>query len=546
MSSEILVLPFFGQGHLFPSMELCRQLPSRNYKAIFIISSNLTSSVPSSLRDNPSIEIAEIPSDSVPPPPPQDGADSADPRQHFHRRHQQMTEGIEGFLTTRYKNSSRPVCAVIDVMMGWSKDVFIKFDIPTVAFFTSGACSAALELGAWKANAGSIQPGETRFIDGLPEEMGLTYLDLKRRPGGPPHLRGNGGPPGGPGAGSAGPRKGSHPGFPGPPPPGGADPGFPGLPPPDGTGPGFPGSGIPGGPKRFGPPAPGEQPPWLSDSEGTVALLMNTCAELEGPFIDYVAKQTGKPVWGVGPLLPEQYWKSAGSILRDREIRSKRQSNYTEDEVIEWLDSKPTGSVIYVSFGSEVGPSVEELGRLAEALEESKWPFIWVIQPNSGRQGPPRSFTGGQPGSEEEGYFPHGLDSRVGKRGLIIRGWAPQLLILSHPSTGGFLSHCGWNSTVEALGRGVPFLTWPIRGDQYFNAKLVVGHLKIGYTVATGDLSETTQKEDIVNGIEKLMSDQEIKRRAATLKSKFEIGFPASSVVSLDAFGDFVCKLKHE
>ena len=100
-----------------------------------------------------------------------------------------------------------------------------------------------------------------------------------------------------------------------------------------------------------------------------------------------------------------------------------------------------------MSFDSEVGPTMKEYFQLAEALESSNHPFIWVIQPRANKPSPPRSFFGGKPDSkgpeEEEGYFPHGLDSKVRKRGLIIRGWAPQLLILSHQSMGGFLSHCG-------------------------------------------------------------------------------------------------------
>ena len=115
-----------------------------------------------------------------------------------------------------------------------------------------------------------------------------------------------------------------------------------------------------------------------------MALLINPCDDLESPFIRYISDQIGKPVWGVGPLLPEQYWKSAaaGSLLHDRELRTNnRKSNVTEDEVIQWLDSKPRGSVLCGSFGSEVGPTMEEYPRLADALlESSSTLFIWVPQ----------------------------------------------------------------------------------------------------------------------------------------------------------------------
>ncbi|RVW70048.1 Scopoletin glucosyltransferase [Vitis vinifera] len=462
MSVHIIVFPCFGQGHLLPCFELCKHLASRTFNTTLIISSNLSSSIPSDLRRIPLIHIFEISSSFPPPPPPSSPSPDSDPMSHHHRHQHQMGTAIESLLSSRSTSPDYvpPLCAIIDVMMSWSKGIFHKFNIPLVSFFTSGACSAAMEYASWKAGAFNIKPGEVLPLPGLPEDMALTYSDLQRGPHGPP-----GGPPGPPGSGR---------------PPG----------PPDARGP--PRSG----PKFGGPPKPGHQPPWVVEAAGSIALMINTCDDLERPFIEYVAYETGIPVWGVGPLLPDQYWNSSGSLLHDRDIRPNRKSSCTEEEVIQWLDSKPRGSVLYVSFGSEVGPTMEGYAQLALALEASNRAFIWVIQPGSGRPGPPRPP--GSDSNEDSGYYPHGLEEKVGKRGLIIRGWAPQLLILSHPSTGGFLSHCGWNSTVEATGRGVPFLAWPIRGDQYYDAMLVVKHLKIGYMVFAKDASETIVKEAIV------------------------------------------------
>ncbi|XVE57331.1 hypothetical protein DITRI_Ditri04bG0082600 [Diplodiscus trichospermus] len=514
--SQIWVLPFFGQGHLFPCMELCKHIASRNFRTTFIISSNLSSSVPSSFQEHPLIEVAQIP--SAPPAPPEP---TFNPHNDPHNHQSDLVLGIERVL----ENTVKPACVVIDIMMDWTGAIFKKFNIPTIGFFTSGACSAALEYAMWKARVVDIKPGETRLIPGLPEEMALTDSDLKH------------GPP------------------PGPPPPGlggfGNPRGRPGAPPPPAQGffPGPPGGPGGPGPQKMGPPQPGGQPPWMGAANDSVALMLNSCNELEGPFLDYLGIQIGKPVWGVGPLLPQQFWKTSDSLLRDREIRANKQSNVTEDEVMEWLGSKPRGSVLYVSFGSEVAPTKQELEQLADALQESNKPFIWVIQHGSGRPGPPPGppqFSGIEPGSSdahfEESYFPHGLDQKVGKRGMIIQGWAPQLLILSHPSTGGFLSHCGWNSTVEAIGRGVPLLAWPIRGDQHYNAKLVVNHLKVGCMIRDNLSHREINKDDIANGVEKLMGNEGIKKQSLMLTTKFHHGFPASSAASLDAFKDFICK----
>ncbi|KAL9411573.1 hypothetical protein AB3S75_045217 [Citrus x aurantiifolia] len=93
--------------------------------------------------------------------------------------------------------------------------------------------------------------------------------------------------------------------------------------------------GAPGS-EKIGPPEAGDQPHWMKELEGSMALMFNTCDGLDGPFINYLANQLGKPVWGVGPLLPEQFYKSAGSMLRDHEMRTnRRSSNVTEDEI--WI-----------------------------------------------------------------------------------------------------------------------------------------------------------------------------------------------------------------
>ncbi|KAL0447706.1 UNVERIFIED_CONTAM: UDP-glycosyltransferase 73C2 [Sesamum latifolium] len=495
--TDILVLPFFGQGHLFPCVELCKLFSSYNCTSLLIIPSHLSSSIPSDLHRYPLVEVLEIPASYSPlPPPPPDmpkpessRPGTGGPGLHRHH-HQELGHGIESFLSRRYENAPSPGCVVMDVMMSWSKDIFRRANVPIVSFFTSGACSTAMEYAAWTAHVDDMVPDEIRTLSGLPETVSLTYSDLKRRD----HHHGGGKPR------------------------------------------------QPGG-MNFGPPTPGQPPRWLDEAEGSTALLINTCDDLEGPFLEYLAGQIQKPVLGVGPLLPEKYWKSTSSVLHDRDSRPNRESNYTEDEVIQWLESKPTRSVIYVSFGSEVGPTLEEYDELADALGESKWPFIWVIQPGSGKPGPPANFFGGKPGSNarEEGYYPQGLQEKVGNRGLIIKGWAPQLLILGHPSTGGFLSHCGWNSTVEAIGRGIPILAWPIRGDQFYNAKLVVKHLRVGHMVSN-DLSEMVKKCDIIRGIEVVMGDGEGHDRAITLRGKFEAGYPPSSGAALKALIELISK----
>nr|QSM19609.1 glycosyltransferase [Arnebia euchroma] len=484
---EIIVLPFFGQGHLNPCLELCKQFGALNVKAIFIIPSTLSSSVS---NDHPLVEVVELPnspseseSESESESNPSHGTGSNPPRRRSLAN--PLAQGIDSFLTERYGSGQvRPICAVVDVMMAWSVDVFAKLEIPIASFFTSGACHSAIEYAKWKVDADSIKPGEVRFLPGLPNNMTLSYADVNI------HQRKKGGNVAEPGS-------------------------------------------APGGSVESKPGA-GRRIPWWENVERSTVLLFNTCEDLEGLIIKYIADQTGKPVYGVGPLLPEQYWKSAGSLVHDNEARSNKATGIAEDEVMEWLKSKADQSVIYISFGSEVTPTSEELGELASALEESNQAFIWVIPPGSGISGPPRSIKTMMGKEEEGGFDPYGLEEKVGNRGLIIKGWAPQLLILSHPSVGGFLSHCGWNSTVEAIGRGVPILAWPIGGDQFNNAKLIVNYLGVGHTLYTSeDPFETMKKERILKGIKMMMDDQQVHKKGKELAQRFQTGYP--SVASLKA-----------
>eukprot|EP00262_Sarcandra_glabra_P007404 TRINITY_DN20190_c0_g1_i1.p1 TRINITY_DN20190_c0_g1~~TRINITY_DN20190_c0_g1_i1.p1 ORF type:complete len:509 (-),score=34.11 TRINITY_DN20190_c0_g1_i1:249-1775(-) len=501
MAPEIMVVPFHGQGHLFPTLELCNHLTSRNYKITLVISANLSSSLSSSTRQNPLIQIAELstssPSENFPHHP--------FPPAHAHL----MAEPFAELLSQRYAGSDSPppICVVFDVMMSWTQEICRKFRIPYISFFTSGACSAAMEhaISKLQQENENLTPGKTVKFPDFPDDMALTPSDLTHRDRPPPpHIRDGERPHnfrwGPPPADHLGGDHSRHP------------------------------SG------RRGPPQ------WISETEGSIALLMNTCSDLERPFLDYIGKESGKPVWGVGPLLPADFWRSGDSLVQDSQVRSKRDSEVSEQEVREWLDSKRRGSVIFVSFGTEVSPTEDELAELAAGLEESNQHFIWVLQKGPRRHGPPGHENSGGHGSS----FTENLVSGVKGRGLVIRGWAPQLMILSHGSTAGFVSHCGWNSTIEALGRGVPLLAWPLRGDQFHNAKLVVSHLKVGYMLPSSEGDSAIRKEDVIRGIEKLMDDDEVRKRAASLPSIFGGGFPVSSTTSLDALGDFISQICHK
>jgi hypothetical protein len=105
-----------------------------------------------------------------------------------------------------------------------------------------------------------------------------------------------------------------------------------------------------------------------------------------------------------------------------------------------WLDTKPINSILYVAFGSQTTPSKSQIKTLASALECSDKNLIWVFRP-------PSSFLREE--NDDEDVNEERM-ARSFKKGLVLENWAPQMKILSHKSVGAFLSHCGWNSVVEA------------------------------------------------------------------------------------------------
>ncbi|PWZ08562.1 Scopoletin glucosyltransferase [Zea mays] len=146
---------------------------------------------------------------------------------------------------------------------------------------------------------------------------------------------------------------------------------------------------------------------------------------------------------------------------------------------IRWLDSRPSCSVVYVCFGTYAAISEDQLRELALGLEASGEPFLWVVR--------------------ADGWTPpEGWEQRVGERGMLVRGWAPQTAVLDHPAVGAFLTHCGSSSLLEAAAAGVPMLTWPLVFDQFIEERLVTDVLGIGERVWSGARSTRYEERELV------------------------------------------------
>ncbi|CAJ2631311.1 unnamed protein product [Trifolium pratense] len=193
-------------------------------------------------------------------------------------------------------------------------------------------------------------------------------------------------------------------------------------------------------------------------------VIINTFEELEKAYVKDYKKERNDKVWCVGPV----------SLCNKDGLDKAQRGNMasiSEHLCLKWLDLHQPKSVVYACLGSLCNLIPSQLMELALALEASKKPFIWVIR------------EGNKSEELEKWISEERFEERNKGRGLIIRGWAPQVLLLSHPSIGGFLTHCGWNSTLEGISAGVPMITWPLFADQFLNEKLVTQVLRIGVSL---------------------------------------------------------------
>ncbi|KAM7257585.1 hypothetical protein ACFE04_013326 [Oxalis oulophora] len=180
----------------------------------------------------------------------------------------------------------------------------------------------------------------------------------------------------------------------------------------------------------------------ISIKESDVVFVRSS-DELEFEYFQLLRKMYEKPVIATGFFPPLD-----GGDRDDK-----------WDLIKDWLDKQAVSSVVYVAFGTEASLSCEEVSEMAIGLEKSNLPFFWVMK---------ESIT------EGIHLLPEGFEERVQGRGMVHKGWVPQVKVLSHESIGGFLTHCGWNSVVEGLGVGKVLILFPSMNEQGLNARMLV------------------------------------------------------------------------
>ncbi|XP_057546337.1 scopoletin glucosyltransferase-like [Amaranthus tricolor] len=200
-------------------------------------------------------------------------------------------------------------------------------------------------------------------------------------------------------------------------------------------------------------------------------VIVNSFYELEPEYADFYRQKLGRRAWHIGPV-------SLYNRNIEEKIQRGKQVSIDEHECLKWLNSKKFNSVIYICFGSTIHMIPPQLQEIAMGLEASGKDFIWVVK-----------------NDDDLG----GFEDRIKGKGLIIRGWAPQILILEHDAVGAFMTHCGWNSTLEAISNGVPMITWPMFAEQFYNEKFVTQILRIGVPVGAKRYTTAPSLEDVVN-----------------------------------------------
>lgn len=225
------------------------------------------------------------------------------------------------------------------------------------------------------------------------------------------------------------------------------------------------------------------------------AIILNTFEQLEPSIITKLATIFPK-VYSIGPIhtlcKTMITTNSNSSPHKDGRLRKEDRSCIT------WLDHQKAKSVLYVSFGTVVNLSYEQLMEFWHGLVNSLKPFLWVIQKELIIQK----------------NVPIELEIGTKERGFLVN-WAPQEEVLANPAVGGFLTHCGWNSTLESIAEGVPMLCWPSIADQTVNSRCVSEQWKIGL-----NMNGSCDRFVVENMVRDIMENEDLMRLANDVAKK--------------------------
>lgn len=252
------------------------------------------------------------------------------------------------------------------------------------------------------------------------------------------------------------------------------------------------------------------------DIRSSLAVIWNSVDMLEPAPLQQLQQHHGVPFFSIGPF---------------HKIAPALPTSLIEEDTncLSWLDKQAPNSVIYVSLGSLATIDKKDLIEMAWGLANSNQSFLWVIR---------LSLVNG---TECVDCLPENFKEITRDRGCIVK-WAPQKKVLAHAAVGGFLSHCGWNSTLESISEGVPMLCRPCFSDQLVNARYLTHVWKVGLEL------ERVERKSIEKAVRMLMVGKQgkgLRQRALGMKQELElcINRGGSSYKSLDDLVNFIVSL---
>ncbi|KAL6545802.1 hypothetical protein OROGR_009676 [Orobanche gracilis] len=249
------------------------------------------------------------------------------------------------------------------------------------------------------------------------------------------------------------------------------------------------------------------------------AIIINTFDELEDEVLQAVRSKF-ENVYTIGPLqlLEKEIYKkklNSGSIG----------SNLWKEDTscLDWLNQKLENSVLYINFGSITPLSPVQMVEFAWGLANSNHQFLWIIRPD---------LMNG-----EGSVLPEGFVDVTEGRGLMV-AWCPQEQVLGHEAVGGFLTHCGWNSTIETVSEGVPMVCWPFFAEQQTNCRYACVNWGIGVEIE-GEVTRG-KVEEMVRVMMEGGKGKEMREKALEWKEKARLAVKAggSSYCNLEKLID--------
>ncbi|KAF9602406.1 hypothetical protein IFM89_027535 [Coptis chinensis] len=193
-----------------------------------------------------------------------------------------------------------------------------------------------------------------------------------------------------------------------------------------------------------------------------------------------------------------------GPLIADRD--GNKGSGAVVHECLSWLDEQPSRSVVFLCFGSLGLFSEAQIKEIAIGLEKSEQRFLWVVRSPPTDDKNKRFLAPPEP--DLDVLLPQGFLDRTKDRGLVVKSWAPQVEVLGRESVGGFVSHCGWNSVLEAVCAGVPMVAWPLYAEQRINRVFLVEELKLALPMVENEDGFVSAGE-IEKRVKQLMDSEE-------------------------------------